>query len=135
MPVRPLALTLLATLLFTAAGCQRLNYKSSFKLEPLTVREVDFSAPAYEQRVTVTITPTNGAVSGYLIKSADKTAVGEALDREKDPAASLLLGSRVSKGGAETYSFDATVPAKTPYSLLLKADKKSTEVKVSVVGR
>lgn len=134
MPTRLLALLLFAALALTA-GCQRLNYKSSPKLDPLTVHAIDFTAPAYEQRLTVSVAPVNAGVSAYLIKSADKEAVSQALDAEKEPAASLLLGSRVSKGAAETYTFDATVPAKTPYSLLLKGGKKSTEVKVSVVGR
>lgn len=133
MPARSLAPLLALPLLL--AGCQRLNYESTLTLEPLSVREIAFSPPAYTQRLTVTITPTNTGVSSYLVKSADKTQVDRALQAEKEPAASLLLGSRVSKGAAETYSFDASVPAKTEYVLMLKGGPKSTEVKVKVAGR
>jgi hypothetical protein len=96
-----------------------------------------FSAPAYEQKVTVTIEPKSAPVSAYLIKSSDEKAVVVALLREKQPAPSLLLGGRAApnKGPAKAYSFDATVPAKTEYILLIKGGLKSTEVKVKVVGK
>ncbi len=41
----------------------------------------------------------------------------------------------VSRGNAETYSFEATAPAKVPYTLLLRADPKPCEVTVTVTGR
>jgi hypothetical protein len=126
---------LVGAVLAPAAGCQRLNYHKTFSLGPLVVQELEFSAPAYAQKVTVTITPTSAGVSAYLVKASDMEAVGRSLQVDKEPAASLLLGSRVSKGQPETYSFEATVPAKTEYALLLKNSAKSTQVQVSVVGR
>jgi len=124
-----------AALLALAAGCQRLNFSKTYDLGPLEVKELEFDAPAYAQRLTVTVTPTSSGVSAYLMKAADKDAVDRALQGDKEPAASLLLASRVSKGAAETYSFEATVPAKTAYTLLIKPGPKPTQVKVTVVGR
>jgi hypothetical protein len=124
-----------AAVLVPMAGCQRLNYAKKFTLGPMAVQQIDFTAPAYEQKVKVTITPTSGGVSGYLMKADDAMAVERSLQAGKEPAASLLLGSRVSQGSAETYSFEATVPAKVAYALLLKVQAKGTEVSVAVVGR
>jgi hypothetical protein len=124
-----------AALLVPTAGCQRLNYTKKFTLGPMAVQKVDFSAPAYEQKLKVTVTPTGGPVSAYLTKADDAQAVERFLDGGKEPPASLLLGSRVSQGSAETYSFDATVPAKVEYTLLLRAQAKGTDVSIAVVGR
>ncbi len=129
-------LALLAALL-AATGCQKLNYSKTVSVPMAVVREgIIFSPPAYEQKVTVTIEPQSAAVSAYLIKSSNQEAVEKFLDTNKEVPADLLLGSKVSKGdNPETYSFEATVPAKIEYVLLLKGGKKSTEVKVKVVGR
>jgi hypothetical protein len=126
---------LLSLVLALASGCQRLNFSKTYTLSPLVVQEITFDPPAYAQKVSVTITPTSAGVSAYLIKAADMQAVDRALQADKEPAASMLLASRVSKAAAETYTFEATIPAKTEYSLLLKGGTKSTDVKVSVVGR
>lgn len=128
-------MVLVAGLLSVTAGCQRLNYQKTFTLTPLIVQQIDFSEPAYAQKLAVTIQPTTGSVSAYLVKSADAERVERALQSDKEPPASLLLASRVSRGAAEEYTFEATVPAKTAYTLLLKGGSKPTEVKVSVIGR
>jgi hypothetical protein len=121
--------------LLSLVGCQKLNFEKTYNMQPLEVRDLIFTAPAYQQKVTVTITTTTAGVSSYLCKEDDQTRVMLSLNADKQPPASLLLGSRVSEHGAESYQFEATVPAKTPYVLLLKAGKQATEVKVKVVGR
>ena len=126
---------LLAALLVGLAGCQKLNYSKTFTLGPGNMEDLHFDPPAYNQRVTVTIAPTNGAVSAYLVKESDFDKVSASLKRNAEPAASLVLGSRVSRGVAEEYSFEASVPAKTEYALVIKCDMKQTDVKVTVVGR
>jgi hypothetical protein len=128
------AVVVLAALLLVG-GCQKLNFEQTLTLKPTEVKPYLFDAPAYEQKVTVTVTPTATGVSAYLCRESDHEKVALQLEAEKEPQAALLLGSRVSKGAAETYSFDATVPAKTPYALLLKGGGKVTEVKVKLVGR
>lgn len=126
---------LLVGVALAATGCQRLNYSKKFKLGPVAVQPIHFGAPAYEQKVKVTIAASGAAVSAYLVKSDDAPKVELALNGSKEPAASLLLGSRVSRGNPETYSFEATAPAKVPYTLLLRSDPRPCEVTVTVVGR
>jgi hypothetical protein len=127
---------LLVTVALTATtGCQRLNFSKKLTLSPMVVHQLEFTRPAYNQRVTVKIAPTSTAVSAYLVKTDDASAVDRALHAGKEPAASLLLGSRVSTGQAETYTFEATVPAKVDYTLMLKPGTKSTDVVVTVTGR
>jgi hypothetical protein len=133
MRTRLSVLFVLAGLLMTA-GCQRLNYDKSFSLQPMSTQQIDFDPPSYSQKLSVSITPDKAGVSAYLIKTADKAAVLKVLDAEKEPEASQLLASKVSKGAAETYTLDASVPAKTGYTLILKT-VKPTDVKVKVTGR
>jgi hypothetical protein len=134
--IRLSALLLLAALLAAAAGCQKLTYEKTIHLDPGEVYEIEFSAPSYQQKVTVTIDPKTSGVSAYLLKSSDKAAVKGVLNKVKggEPPASALLASRVSSGGPEKYTFEATAPAKTEYMLLLKSSK-STDVTVKLVGR
>lgn len=119
------------------AGCQRLNFESTYKVGPGEVKPLEFDPPRYAQKLSVTVTPTAAPVSAYVVKKGDVDAVEKALYAQKEPSASLLLGSRVSSGTeAETYSFDASVPPGTEYSLLLSnQSRKPTDVKVQVKGR
>jgi hypothetical protein len=128
-------LPLLAVCLGVAGGCQKLNYEKSHKLEAHSLYDIEFSAPTYQQKVSVTIMPEASAVSAYLCKEADKDKVKNAIDTGKPPPAELLLASKVSEGAVEPYSFEATVPRGTAYVLVLKGGKKATEVKVKLVGR
>jgi hypothetical protein len=128
------ALAVLAAVLL-AGGCQKLNVEKTITLDPIDIHEIDVDPPAYQQKVTVTITPTSGPVSAYLCTEANKQVVKNALGRDKAPPADKVLGSRESKGGPEAYTFEATVPAKTAYSLLLKGGGKKTEAKIKLTGR
>src|SRR5437773_15843 len=130
MRTRLLVVLVLPLAFLAGVGCQRVRYENTYTLNPHDSQELTLDAPAYSQRVTVTIVPTSGPVSAYLVKSADLLAVKAKLDAEKEPDASLLLGSRVSKDRAEEYTFEATVPAKTEYTLIVKAGKATTDVKV-----
>jgi hypothetical protein len=134
MRIRLLAVALLVGLF--AAGCQKLSFEKTMEVPMgIVAAGLEFSPPTYKQSVTVTIEPQSASVSAYLVKTEEKDAVEKALFSDKEPPAAAVLGSRVSTGATETYSFDATVPAKQGYTLLLKGNKKkSTEVKVKVVG-
>lgn len=128
------AIWLVAVLLLTA-GCQRLNFTSTYKLGPKNVHDLHFDPPAYNQRVTVTIEPTGGGVSAYLMREEDSGAAEAQLRKNIEPDGSKLLGFKISRGPAEAYTFEATVPAKTGYALLLKNGPQAADVKVTVVGR
>jgi hypothetical protein len=130
-----LAILFVAVVLLGATGCQKLHFTKTLKLGPGNVEDFHFDPPAYNQRVTVTIEPTGGGVSAYLVKEADWEAAARNLRKNAEPDAGILLGSRVSRGPAETYTFEATVPAKTEYALLVKAGSQMADVKITVVGR
>jgi hypothetical protein len=135
MRVTSLRLALLLAALILAGGCQRLNFEQTKDLAPVTAEWYDFDPPRYDQKVLVTVTPSDGPVSAYLVRSDDLEKVQRALDRKETPPASQVIASKEGKDKAEELTFEATVPAKTPYALLLYATKKRTNVKVKVVGR
>ena len=59
---------------------------------------IEFSAPAYSQKVTATISPESCSVSAYLIRSADKAVVEDALEKNKDPEYKYVLaGEKVER--------------------------------------
>ena len=126
---------LLAALLVGVAGCQKLNFSTTVTLGPNQIHDMEVPPPAYNQRLTVTIAPTSGAASAYVVKQSDYDKVMSALKKNTEPDAAMLLGSRVSRGIAQEYTFEANVPAKTAYYVLVKADVKMTDVKVTIVGR
>jgi hypothetical protein len=112
-----------------------LRYEKTFELGPLAVQELDFDAPDKAQKLTVTITPNVAVLSAYLLKTADSEAVERAVQRDKEPAAALLLASGKSKGAGKAFTFEAKVLARTAYTLLIKNGNEAAKVKVKVVGR
>lgn len=135
--MRGVRLTGIAALILTiATGCQKLNYEQSFQLTMGEVREVEFTAPTFSQKVTAVITPSKGPVSAYLAKKENGEAIRKVLDRVgQEPDASQVLASKKASEKAEPITLEATVPGKTPYILLLRAGKASTDVRVSLKGR
>jgi hypothetical protein len=117
-----------------AAGCQRLNFDETFTVDAQGAVARGFTAPRYAQKVTVTVTPTGGPVSAYLVKDPDGKYV-DTLNAHNKPPADEVIGSKESLDKAETYSFEANVPAKTAYTLVVYAEKGKAEVRVQVVGR
>ncbi len=132
---RFLVVLLLVCGLTSQSGCQRLNVNESYTLNPMEIKELTITAPAYEQRVRVTVTPSGGGVLAFLVKESDSGAANRYINANKEPPPSLILGKGGSLESADAYSFDATVPAKTDYSLILQVGSKRTDVKVSIVGR
>ena len=130
-----LAIWFVASLLLVTTGCQKLHFTKTLKLGPSHVEDFHFDPPAYNQHVTVTIEPTGGAVSAFLVKEADSEKAARMLKRSSELNTNMVLGSRVSKGAAEKYSFEVDVPAKTDYALLVKAGTLAADVKITVIGR
>ena len=127
--------TLLVALLLLAGGCQRLRHEQTFSLDMGEVKSLQFDPPRYNQQVTVTVTPTGGPVSAYLVKTSEWEQVAAQLDSGKAPPADAVFASWESKDQHEEYTLKGTVPAKTEFTLLLRAGRKKAEVKVKVVGR
>jgi hypothetical protein len=118
---------LLAVLL---AGCQPLKVEKTISIFAGGVEALIFDAPRYDQKVTVQVSSPGAPVSVYLVRESDMEKAREQMERGKAPSSSLA-----GKDGAEEISLEATVPAKTEYALLIRADKKTAEAKVKLTGR
>jgi hypothetical protein len=135
MRVRTFALA--AALALTAlTGCQKLNYEKTHSLPATSYLPVEFDPPRYSQKLTVTVKPTAAPVSAYVCAKENV----EKIDRlttlaNKEPGADLVFGGARGKGNDEEITFEATVPAKTEFVLLLVNHGKKNEVSVKVVGR
>lgn len=134
------AVTMLAIVLLVAAGCQKLNHSETAEVKMGLLWEKGFSAPAYNQDVKVTIEPESGAVSAYLVTDDNRETFKETIERlapGKAPEAKLFLAGKSFSTTDEKQDFvlEATVPARTPYWLILSGGKKTTKVKVKVVGK
>jgi hypothetical protein len=129
MPSRAYLLPLFAVPL-VLAGCQRLNDERTVQLDPSEVHRIGYSAPRYSQKVTIQVSSPGVPVSAYLVREQDEQAAKEQMENRKAPADPLA-----AKDNAEEFTLEATVPSGTGYVLLLRTDKKATEVKVKVTGR
>jgi hypothetical protein len=131
MRVRTPSLFVLSAVLLT--GCQRLNYEKTFHLEATAVQPIEFSAPTYAQKLTVQVSSPGAPVTVYVVRVVqpeDATAAQTQMETNQAPADPLA-----GKEKAEEINLETTVPAKTAYMLLIRADKKAAEVRVKVTGR
>ena len=122
----------LSFVLFAAAtfGCQRLNDERTFHLPAGGIQSIEYSAPRFAQKLTIDVVSPGAPVTAYVVKQDESEAAKTTMDAGKAPAAPL-----VGKESAEEIHLETTVPAKTGYTLLIRADKKSAEVRVKVTGR
>lgn len=115
-------------------GCQKVTFEKSYTMGGMEYQELTFDPPRYDQKVTVTVSPSKGPVSAWLIKADAVNKVKPAIERDKDAPADVIFGKQVSKT-KEELKFEATVPAKTEYMLLIRNGPENNEVSVKVVGR
>jgi hypothetical protein len=129
--VRCAGVVLAGLTLLALPSCQPVNIEKTLSVSAGDSKFLDIDAPRAEQKVKVTVSAP-APVSAYLVLEKNKKAVENALLGKKLPL-ELLLGSEEDK---EKIDFDATVPAKEPYSLYVTTKStKSIEAKVKVVGR
>jgi hypothetical protein len=114
-----------------AGGCQPINVESNYTIPEGGSQSAAFTAPRYTQKIKVTVTPQDGPVSAYIVKDPDGK-FGDSAPLSKPPA-ELIIAKRDAER-TEEYTIDATIPAKTPYAILLYA-KRKTDVKLKVTGR
>jgi hypothetical protein len=126
---------LLLALLALAGGCQRLHHEQTLSLGMAESQSIPVDAPRYNQQVAVTVTPTGGPVSAYLVKTDEVDRVITLLDGGKAPPADAVFASKESKDRPEEYVLEGTVPANTAFSVLLRTHLKKADVKVKIVGR
>jgi hypothetical protein len=121
----------LLVLLLGASGCQTLNKESTFELDARnSPMKIEVSAPSTDQKVTVTVTASL-PVSAFLCTKENAEQVENETFLVAGPKKDLLLGSKQKE---KEFSFDATVPAKKPFVLMVTADK-TTKVTVKIVGK
>jgi hypothetical protein len=114
-----------------ASGCQPINFDQTYTIPAGGVQSAAFGPPRYAQKIKVTITPSDGPVTAYVVKDPDQK-FGDTPPVNK-PTADLVLASK-DPTKTEEYTLETTIPAKTPYAVLLYATKR-TGVKVKITGR
>jgi hypothetical protein len=125
------ARTVLVLGLVLLAGCQRLTYEKDYKIDPASAQPVVFDAPQYEQKLTVEVKSPGAPLSVYVVKSAEADKAQSALMSGKTPQ-----GALGGKDNEENVNLQATVPAKTEFTLVLfNPGRKVAEAKVKVTGR
>jgi hypothetical protein len=130
-------LIVLAVLLLGVTGCQKLNVQGTTELPMASTKRFEIGAPAYNQTVHVTIEPADVSVSAFIVKTADADEAERAVAPGKAPPEKYVLGGKTFKSSdsRQDFNFEATVPAKTPFTLLLCGGRRTTKVKYKVVGR
>jgi hypothetical protein len=117
--------------LLLLAGCQRLNFEKEYTIDPFDGQTMTFDPPRYEQKVTVEVKSPGNPVSVYLVKGEDAEKANNALQSGKAPT-----GAFAGQEKSEDVNLEATIPAKTEYTLLVfNPGKKKAAAKVKVTGR
>jgi hypothetical protein len=129
-PANRLAWGLLCATL-ALGGCQRLSIEQKVSLSGVEPKQLDIDAPRYEQTVTVEVDSPGTPVLAYVVKTEDAEAAFRALVKEKEPENALAA----TKEKSEKVSITATVPAKTAYSVLLRAVGGGGEATVRIKGQ
>jgi hypothetical protein len=127
MNARSLSVYGLLAGLLLLSGCQRLNFEKEYEIEPFGTQAVNFDPPRYDQKVTVEVKSPGNPLSVYLVKGDSE----KALNSQKNSSEVLD-----SKEKAEELTLNATVAAKTEYTVVLRnLNGKTVKAKVKVTGR
>jgi hypothetical protein len=112
------------------SGCQRLNDERTIKLMAGAIQAIDYGAPRYAQKLTVNVSSPGAPVTVYIVRQEDSEAAQNKLDASKAPSDPLAGQEK-----AEEINLETTVPPNTAFTLLIRADKKTAEVRLKVTGR
>lgn len=121
---------MLALFAVSPVACQRLNDERTLTLPAGGIQTIEYSAPRYAQKLTISVNSPGAPVSVYLVKQEESETARNRMDASKAPDAPMA-----GKENAEEINLEAIVPATTAYTLLIRADKKRAEVRVKVTGR
>jgi uncharacterized protein YgbK (DUF1537 family) len=121
--------TVLVCVLLMTVGCQRKLVDKTLEIGVGEVHSFTVDAPQRAQQVIVEAT-ADEPVSVYLVLEKDHNAAKDAVQSGKAPADSL--GKEEKK---KEVKFEATVPAKNEYVVLVGGATKKTNVKVKVTGK
>jgi hypothetical protein len=111
-------------------GCGGLSIEQKVTLNPVEPKQLDIDAPRSEQKVKVEVDAPGVPVLVYVVKTEDAEEAFKALIREKEPANTLAGTTEPS----EKVSLTATIPAKTPFSVLLRGVGTKGEATVRIKG-
>jgi hypothetical protein len=110
--------------LMTMSGCQKVNEKKDYTLEPGGVQVMLVPAPNREQDVTVTVNASS-PIDVYIASEKDAQDANDKVTAPKSPFA--------SKKGIEKDTVTAKAPAKAGYGVVFLAGSKTKAgTKVSV---
>ena len=130
MKVRFCVLLLLAAMPPLLTGCQRLNDERTVSVSLGVVNSIEYDPPRYEQKLTIDIHSPGSPVTVYLVRKENMEAAQTRMEQNK-----ALEGPLAGKEKTEEATLEATVPAKTGFVLLIRADKKKAEVHIKTTGR
>jgi hypothetical protein len=126
-------LSLLALGLLLLMGCQKkLEYEKTFTLSIGEIQAPIIDAPMREQHVTVTVTATGSPVNVHIVSESAHAETMTSLQNMKKLDPAKMLGS---KEKVENDTIEATIPAKTGFSVFISGAKKQAEVTVKIVGK
>jgi hypothetical protein len=112
-------------------GCQRLSVEQKVSLDGAEPKQLDVEAPRYEQTVTVEVDSPSVPVLAYVVKTEDVEAAYRALVKGQEPENALAA----TKEKSAKVSITATIPAKTAYSVLLRAVGGGGEATLRIKGQ
>jgi hypothetical protein len=125
----------IAACLVLAAGCGKVNLEKSATLEPGDFKAITIDAPRSEQKVSVSATSTGAPIDVYIALEGDPDTalkLAEDLARGSKPPASVIA----SKQKATEATFDAVIPARKGYSVLLvNGSTKKADVNIKIAGK
>ena len=132
LPTRSIMLLLVLSAL-SLTGCQKkLAHEKAFTLSVGETQADRIDAPIREQQITVTVTATGSPVNVYIVPESAHAETMTALTNLKKPDAAKVLGS---KEKVENDTIEATIPAKTGFSVFISGAKKQAEVTMKIVGK
>jgi hypothetical protein len=117
------------TVLFVVGCGQKLEHQTDWTISPGETKLLHLDGVARGQKLVVTI-QSDAEVDLWIVKGHDKDAISAKIDAGQEPEDSLG-GARKIQGEKK---IEATIPAKTPYTVVAGGVGKPTKVKLKLVG-
>jgi len=122
-----------AIALLAATGCKKINIEKSYDLEPgdNSNKILIIDPPSREQQIVVTATSSEANIGVLILKGNDEKAIEQKPEKLRSEGAILA-----EKSGEKTITLEATIPAKTPYMVMVSLmENKKSAVKLTVKGK
>jgi hypothetical protein len=117
-------------LLAALAGCQsKLNIDQTLQVESGSLKVIEVDAPRYDQKMVFSIQSDN-PVNVFVYLQKDKTAVMDAIEKDKKPD-----GLLVSRENVTNETLEASVPGKQPAAVAFQTTTKPAAVKLKIIGK